>query len=72
MERKKFVRLEFLPTHHCETVAVDARPQKGRFDLTKGWREFRAANKLEYGKTYSYELKPNEDVIYVKEVIGAN
>lgn len=70
MKDKTEVRLEFLPGRHCVSVFVvhHDRTQSYRVDLGKGWNGFRKANGIEVGKNYSFEFKPQENVIHVKEM----
>ncbi|GFP80952.1 B3 domain-containing protein os01g0723500 [Phtheirospermum japonicum] len=65
---KATVGLEYLPKHRFQSVVLDRRPNQYRIDLTAGWPEFRKANGLVFGKTYSFEFRPRKNVIQVQEV----
>ncbi|XP_057771211.1 putative B3 domain-containing protein Os03g0621600 [Salvia miltiorrhiza] len=68
MEMKRQVRVEFEGNRHGFCVAVYPKRRRPTIELTNGWREFREANGLVQGKTYSFEFNPDDQVIYVKEV----
>ncbi|KAL3616462.1 hypothetical protein CASFOL_039852 [Castilleja foliolosa] len=65
---KGSVGLEYLPNHRYQTVVLGHRPKRWRTDMASGWPEFRKANGLVLGKTYSFEFRPRKNVIQVKEV----
>ncbi|KAL2240294.1 UNVERIFIED_CONTAM: putative B3 domain-containing protein [Sesamum indicum] len=64
---RRTVGVVYLPKHHYQIVKLDHRP-KYRIDITSGWSEFRKANGLVFGKTYSFEFKPSRNVIEVQEL----
>ncbi|KAK4416254.1 hypothetical protein Salat_2450900 [Sesamum alatum] len=64
---KKTVGVEYLPKHHFQVIKLDHRPTY-RMDMGSGWSEFRNANGLVFGKTYSFEFKPIRNVIQVQEL----
>lgn len=70
MRERKEVKVEYVGNNYCETILVD--PREWRVDLAKGWSKFREANGLAFGKSYSFEFKPNKNAIHVKEVKKSN
>ncbi|XP_057770008.1 putative B3 domain-containing protein Os03g0621600 [Salvia miltiorrhiza] len=71
MKVKNQVRVEFVGNgggRGVFHVTVDARPPPhSRVDLATGWSQFRVANGLVVGESYSFEFNPDDQVIYVKE-----
>lgn len=73
-ERKKVVKVEYQDedgNRRSEMVSTDLRPKKST-DLTKGWPRFREANGFIYGKNYSFEFIPGQNVIRVREVAASS
>ncbi|KAL8477657.1 hypothetical protein ACS0TY_029817 [Phlomoides rotata] len=61
--------VEVVGEHHKQFVTLDHNQADAlRVDMAQGWSEFRSANGLEYGKTYSFEFNPKNNIIKVKEV----
>ncbi|KAK4393362.1 hypothetical protein Sango_1807000 [Sesamum angolense] len=67
----KTVGVVYLPKHHYQIVKIDRRPMY-RTDISTGWSEFRRANGLALGKTYSFDFKPSRNVIEVQELKTLN
>ncbi|KAL0343604.1 UNVERIFIED_CONTAM: hypothetical protein Sangu_1247800 [Sesamum angustifolium] len=69
---KKKVAMEYPgPGGQRWTVVLDSRSTVSNFklDLAAGWPDFRKANKLRFGRTYSFEFIPGRNVIEVKQMI---
>ncbi|KAL8531923.1 hypothetical protein ACS0TY_008505 [Phlomoides rotata] len=61
--------VEVVGEHHKQCVTLNHNQTDAlRVDMAQGWCEFRSANGLEYGKTYSFEFIPKNNIIKVKEV----
>ncbi|KAH6829338.1 hypothetical protein C2S53_011562 [Perilla frutescens var. hirtella] len=67
MRGRRDVTMEYVATGDCKSVVLDHRSH--RTDLARGWPEFRKANGIIVGKTYSFEFNPNRNVIRVKELV---
>ncbi|KAL3616463.1 hypothetical protein CASFOL_039853 [Castilleja foliolosa] len=65
---KTSVDLEYLPNHRHQCVVLSYTPSHYRTDMAAGWPEFRKANGLVIGKTYSFQFRPRKNVIQVQEV----
>ncbi|XP_057770007.1 B3 domain-containing protein At5g18000-like [Salvia miltiorrhiza] len=70
MKVRTQVRMKYVgnPRGVSRVVAVYPRPQMYRIDLGRGWRQFQVENGVEFGKTYSFEFNPDNQVIYVNQV----
>ncbi|XP_011099240.1 B3 domain-containing protein At3g17010-like [Sesamum indicum] len=66
---KKKVAVEY-PGGQRWNVVLDSRSTLSNFklDLAVGWSDFRKANKLRFGRTYSFEFIPSRNVIEVKQI----
>ncbi|KAL3813571.1 hypothetical protein ACJIZ3_014839 [Penstemon smallii] len=64
------VVVEYVPEGSRQVVELDHRlkPPRYRTDMKNGWSEFRASNGLKVGKVYSFEFKPDKNIILVREV----
>ncbi|KAL0377789.1 UNVERIFIED_CONTAM: hypothetical protein Sradi_3084400 [Sesamum radiatum] len=66
---KKKVGVEY-PGGQRRDVVLHARSTVSNFklDLAAGWSDFRKANKLRFGRSYSFEFIPGRNVIEVKQI----
>ncbi|KAL3813568.1 hypothetical protein ACJIZ3_014836 [Penstemon smallii] len=64
------VVVEYVPEGSRQVVELDHRlkPPRYRTDMKNGWSEFRTSNGLKVGKVYSFEFKPDKNIILVREV----